>query len=330
MHYDVEFNSAAQLPAMGVVQAAARADGKGFGTVWKGEANNKDPLTLLSAMAAVTKRIQLGTAVVHMFARSPVSLGIAAATLNEMVEGRLIVGLGLANARIAAWHGLKFERPLRYIREYVEALRRVYSGEKVDYRGELITVGEGFRLGFRPPSYPLRVYLAALGPQMTRLAAQIADGVLINMANPNRIRIIVDRVRASAREAGRDPDTVPVLCKVRCSVNPDLQAARAQLKKIATFYSLAGGYSRMISDMGFSNEVAAIHDTWQKAGFHAAVTHVSDRMLDGLPLLPATSVQEVKERLKAYFDAGISRVIVPYVTSTEAVMDETLEFVSRW
>ena len=136
MIIDTEFNSAAQIPAAICVRATEIAEDRGFGAVWKGESNSRDPLVLLSAYAARTRRIELGTAIYHMYGRSPVTLGIQAATLNEYSDGRLILGLGVANGTIAAWHGDVYDRPLRRIREYIEITRATYAGERVEYEGD--------------------------------------------------------------------------------------------------------------------------------------------------------------------------------------------------
>src|SRR5262249_22687030 len=112
MLIDTEFNSAAQVPARICVDAAVLAEERGFGCVCKGAPNSGDPFVLLSAYAACTSRVDLGTAIYHVFGRSPVTLGIQAATLNEYAEGRLILGIGVANQTIAAWHGQRYERPL--------------------------------------------------------------------------------------------------------------------------------------------------------------------------------------------------------------------------
>jgi Coenzyme F420-dependent N5,N10-methylene tetrahydromethanopterin reductase and related flavin-dependent oxidoreductases len=112
---DTEFNSAAQVPTRICVDAAQLAEERGFGCVWKGESNSRDPMVLLAAYAAMTSRIEIGTAIYHMYGRSPVTLGIQAATLNEYADGRLILGLGVANPTIAAWHGDVYDKPLRRI-----------------------------------------------------------------------------------------------------------------------------------------------------------------------------------------------------------------------
>src|SRR5438874_1098685 len=137
MNYDVEFDSGAFYPAAGAVQLAEIAEAKGFSAVWKGESNSTDPLVLLSAMASRTKTIGLGTAIYHIYGRSPVTLGIQAATLNDLSDGRVLLGLGVANQPIANWHEGTFDKPIRRIREYAEIVRQVASGERVEYKGEI-------------------------------------------------------------------------------------------------------------------------------------------------------------------------------------------------
>src|ERR671923_67453 len=102
----------------------ALAEQVGFGAFWKSESNSTDPMVMLSAVASRTKTIQPGTAIYHIYGRSPVTLGIQSATLQDLSGGRLLLGLGVANKSIAAWHGGVFDRPLKRAREYIEIVRR--------------------------------------------------------------------------------------------------------------------------------------------------------------------------------------------------------------
>ena len=104
MIYDVEINSAAHYPAADVPGLIELAEQVGFGAFWKGESNSTDPIVMLSAVASRTKKIKLGTAIYHIYGRSPVTLGIQAATLQDLSGGRLLLGLGVANKSIAGWH----------------------------------------------------------------------------------------------------------------------------------------------------------------------------------------------------------------------------------
>lgn len=326
MIFDTEFNSAAQVPASICVDAAVLAEERGFGGVWKGESNSRDPLVLLSAYAARTSRLDLGTAIYHMYGRSPVTLGIQAATLNEYSGGRLLLGLGVGNEVIAAWHGDTYDRPLRRMREYVEILRATYAGERVEYKGEFYASTRGFKLAFEPPEHPLRVMLAALGPQMTRLAGRISDGVVINMADPATVRRIVERCHEGAREAGRDPAGFEVATKLRVALSEDAAHAKWNLKKVLTFYALQTGYSEMLREMGFAEDVQRIRDAYEQAGFRAARDQVSDDLFAGVPMFAGSSLDGLQERLDAYREAGVTRMIVALVPTGEDLWAEIRHF----
>jgi 5,10-methylenetetrahydromethanopterin reductase len=329
MIYDVEFNSAGQVPSAGILQAAKVADEKGFGTVWKGESNSRDPTAILPAIAAVTKRVRLGTAVIHIFARTPVETGIFAATMDELSGGRFTLGLGVANETLASWHGLQGGHPLKRAEEYIGIVRKVFAAEKVQTQGEYYS-SSNFRLEFKPPGTHLQIILAALGPKMGQLAGRIADGAIINMADPGRIAFVAENLAIGAKEAGRDSKGLEIVAKVRVSLNEDIEKAKSALKKVVTFYSLAHHYRDMLAEMGLKDEVKKIQETYKASGFKVAVKGVTDDMLSKIPVVPATTMGELKKGLEKYDRSGASRIIVAYVPSTENSTEETIGFISSW
>lgn len=329
MHYDVEFNSGAFFPARGTVELAEIAEERGFDAVWKGESNSTDPLVLLSAMAARTKTIQLGTAIYHVFGRSPVTMGVQAATLQDLSDGRLLLGLGVANRTIAAWHQGTFERPIRLLREYVDITRATARGERVQYQGEVYQV-PNFRISWKPSHPELKIYFAGLGEQMTKLAGRVSDGIVINMANPAMVREIVQNVSAGAREAGRDPSQIEYVVKIRVCMHPDREVAKAKLKQVLTFYNIADHYRDMIARMGFATESAAIREAYQSGGFKAAQALITDAMVEGLPTVAATSPEEIRARVQPYIDAGATRILIPYVPVTDDTVTEAKAFLRAW
>lgn len=329
MKLDIEFNSGAQLPMDAIPDLARAAEDSGFDCAWGGEANNKDPTVMLAAVAAVTRRLEVGTAVYHMLGRTPVSMALHAAALDELSDGRFLFGLGISNPTIANWHGVEFDRPLSRIREYLEIVGAALRGEKLDYQGRFYHA-RGFKLAFKPSGRGVPVYLAAFGPQMSRLAGRLSDGVLINMANPREIRRIVDNVREGAHSAGKDPDALEIICKVRCCVARDRAAARRALGRILTYYALADYYRDLLARMGFGEEVAAIREAWRASGFQAATGEVTARLLDGLPLVAGESVAEVLDQVKAYGEVGATRVILPYVPCTDDVVGEIRDFIEAF
>ena len=130
MIYDIELNSAAHYPVSGIVELSPLIEQAGFGAFWKGESNSTDPLVLLSGIAARTRKLNVGTAIYHIYGRSPVTLGVQSATLQDLSGGRLLLGLGVANKTIASWHGGTFDRPLPRAREYIDTNEYVEAKPK--------------------------------------------------------------------------------------------------------------------------------------------------------------------------------------------------------
>ena len=330
MVYDIELNVAAHYPAAGIVELSPLIEQAGFGAFWKGESNSTDPLVLCSGIAARTKKLMFGPAIYHVYGRSPVTMGVQAATLQDLSDGRLVLGLGVANKTISSWHGGTFDRPLRRIREYVEIVRKTAAGERVEYKGEIYNTGQRFQLSWKPQHPTIPIFLAGLGPKMTHLTGEIADGVFINMAIPSKIREIAANVRQGAIDAGRDPNKIDICAKVRCTLHPDRNVARTRLRQVLTFYNIADFYSDMLKASGFEPEVLRVQEAFKKGGFKAGLEQITDAYMDKLPVIPGTSVAEIKERLQPFVDAGVTRLVIPFVPSSEPPIDDARRFVEAW
>ena len=329
MKIDIEFNSGAQLPMDAIPDLAQLAEIHGFDCAWGGEANNKDPTVMLSAIAAVTKRLKVGSAVYHILGRTPATLALQAAGLDELSSGRFLLGIGSSNPTIAKWHGQTMDHPLGRVEEYVDIVRGALRGEKLSFSGKYFSA-QNFKMAFKPSGRVMPIYLAAFGPKMTRLAGRISDGVLINMANPAEIRRIADEVKAGAREAGNDPARMEIICKVRCSIAGSYATARDALSHALAYYALADYYRELLGRMGFADEVEAMRAAWKSEGFHAARRLITDRMFSSLPLVAATSALEVVEQIKPYAEAGATRIILPYVAASDDLVNEMKSFISYW
>jgi probable F420-dependent oxidoreductase len=329
--YDIQINPTGnEYPSAGVVELSPLMEQAGFGAFWKGEANNTDPLVLLSAIAARTRKLQVGTAIYHIFGRSPVTMGIQAATLQDLSGGRLLLGLGVSNKIIAGWHGGTFDRPLRRIREYVEIVRKVAAGERVEYHGENYDTGSRFQLSWKPDHPRLPIFVAALGPKMTRLTGEIAEGVVINMTPASQIREIASRVREGAFAAGRDPSKVEVIAKVWVAWNTDRNLARRGLRQFLTFYCIADHYFEMLTAAGLGAEVSRVREAFHQGGFKVAQAQITDAFMDRMPAIAATSIEEIRERLTQYEDTGVARLIIPYVPVADSSVDDARRFIEAW
>ena len=245
-----------------IPELARLAEANGFDCAWGGEANNKDPTVMLSAIAAVTTRLKIGSAIYHILGRTPATLALQAVGLDELSSGRFLLGIGSSNPTIARWHGQILDQPLGRVREYIEIVQSAVRGEKLDFDGKFFTA-HNFKMAFKPSGRIIPIYLAAFGPKMTRLAGRIADGVLINMANPAEIRRISDQVRKGAEEAGKDPAGMQIICKIRCSIAETSAAAQDALSHALTYYALADYYRDLLGRMGFAVEIEAMRSAWK-------------------------------------------------------------------
>ena len=329
MKIDIEFNSGAQLPMNAIPELAQLAEKHGFNCAWGGEANNKDPTVMLAAIAAVTTRLEVGSAIYHILGRTPATLALQALGLDELSSGRFLLGIGSSNPTIAKWHGQTFDHPLGRVEEYIEIVRAAMRGEKLNFHGKFFAA-ENFKMAFRPSGRNVPIYLAAFGSKMTRLAGKIADGVLINMANPIEIGRIAEEVRRGAEETGKDPSTLEIICKIRCTIAQSYRAAREALSHALTYYALADYYRDLLGRMGFAEEVEAMRAAWKSGGFHTARKFVTDRLFDGLPLVAATSAEEIVEQIRPYRQAGATRIILPYVAASDDVVNEVKHFITCW
>ncbi len=284
---------------------------RGYDTAWAGEVAGADAVALMTLLATHTTRIRLATGVIPFQTRTPVILGQAAATLGHIAPGRFALGLGVSSRTIVAqWHGLPFARPVAQLREAVQVIRAVVSGERVIFEGEFYRV-RGFRLMAPPPPQPVRIYLGALGPRMLELAGEVADGVLLNWLPPEAVPGCIDSLMIGAGRAGRSLAGFEIAAFIRTAVTDDQAALRRALARDITGYAIVDSYAAFFRSAGYPDEVAAINAAWSAGDRSGAVKGVSDRCLDGLGVVgPA---EFCRDRVQQYVEAGVRQpVIVPF------------------
>src|ERR671924_98308 len=164
------------------------------GSVWAAEAYGSDAATVLAWIAAQTERIRLGSAIFQMPARSPAMTAMTAATLDQLSNGRMVVGIGPSGPQVAeGWHGQRFARQLQRTREYVEIVRKALARERLAYDGETYSLplpdgpGKALKLTIAPVQERIPIYVAAIGPKNTQLVGEIADGWIPMFFSPENV-----------------------------------------------------------------------------------------------------------------------------------------------
>ncbi|PYN73410.1 MAG: hypothetical protein DMD96_32940 [Candidatus Rokuibacteriota bacterium] len=301
----------AALPAAEFVAVAREAEARGYHMAWTGEASGYDAITLMTIIASHTERLRVGSAVVPVQTRTPVVLGQSVATLNHLAPDRVVLGIGLSSRVIVGdWHGLAFAPALQQIREAIQIVRMVASGERVNFEGKFYRV-KNFRLTAPPPARPVRVVIAALGPEMLELAGEIADGVVLNWIPPETVPVSIGHLEAGARRAGRTLADFEIASFIRTCVTDDATAAREALARDITGYTTVDAYASFFKAAGFADEVDAVNAAWRAGDRAGAVRHVSPRFLDGLGVVGPAAF--CRDRIAEFTRAGLTQpVIVPF------------------
>jgi probable F420-dependent oxidoreductase len=299
------------LPAAEFIAAAREAEARGYHTAWLGEVAGYDALVMSTVVATHTERLHVANGVLPVQTRTPVVLGLATASLNHLAPGRFALGLGLSSKTIVEqWHGLSFSASLAQIREAVEIVRKVAAGERVNVEGKVYRV-KNFRLTGPVPRVPVRVYLAALGPEMLELAGEIADGVLLNWIPPEAVPASIAHLRAGAARAGRTLQDFEIASFVRTCVTDEPVAARETLARDITGYATVDVYASFFRTAGYPDEVDAVGAAWASGDRAGAVKRVSPRMLDGLGVVGDEAF--CRARIAEFARSGLTQpVIVPF------------------
>jgi 5,10-methylenetetrahydromethanopterin reductase len=241
-----------------------RAADDGFASAWMSNIFGLDALTALAVAGSAVPGIELGTAVVPTYPRHPAMLAQQALTTATAVGGRLALGIGLSHKIVIDdMYGYSFERPARHMREYLSILLPLLDGQPVSFRGDTLRASITLSTP-RPGRVP--VLLAALGPQMLRIAGERTDGTVLWMTGPGTVRDhIVPSIRAAAAAAGRPAPRV--VCLLPVCVTDDVPAARAQAEKVFAIYGQLPSYRAMLDREGAAGPGDVVI-----AGDEAAVT----------------------------------------------------------
>jgi len=313
---------------------ALEAERLGFSVVWVAEAYGSDAPTVLAWLAAQTSRIDVGSAVMQIPARTPAMTAMTAATLDTLSQGRFRLGLGVSGPQVSeGWHGVRFDSPLGRTREYVDVVRLALSRQPVDYQGRHHVLplpdgpGKALRLGVVPVRDRLPVYLASLGPRNLELTGELADGWLGLFVSAEHVGDSLQRLRAgqaTAGATGRDGlDGFDVCVTSPLVVTPDgtdadvVAAAADPVRGYAALYLGGMGsrsqnfYHALAGRMGFEEAADQVQDAYLDRRPRDAASAVPVEFIDATSLLGP--VARVAERMAALADAGVTTVnVVPF------------------
>ena len=301
-----------------------RAEELGYESAYVTHIAARDSLTVLTRYATVTERIRLGTGVLPIFSRTPASAAQTAATIDEISDGRMVLGIGVSHrVTVENWFDAEITKPVTQMREYAGIVRAILNGEEPP-AGEFFNSRFAF-MGY-PPRPELPIYIAALSPNMLRLAGEIADGVMLWLCNPQYIReTVIPEVRSGRERAGKTLEGFDVVAAVPVGVTDDPDAARAAFRKDLIPYASLPFYRAMLERSGFGADLAAFDEGMAGGDRDQAMAGLSDELLASLAGIGDGDAARAK--VVEYQEAGTTSPCIGGIPS--AGFDAALEAVAE-
>ncbi len=311
---DFIFDSSAGFGA--VADQVVEAERLGVDTVWSAEAWGTDAVVPLAFLAGRTNRIRLAAGILQISARTPAMTAMTAMTLDQVSDGRFVLGLGASGPQVVeGMHGAPYARPLERLRETVEVIRLALAGDKLAYQGKQIVLprpgGEGKAIRVSQPPRPgLPIHLATLGPAALRYTGAAADGWVATCFVPERAGSLLAQLTDGAREAGRDLTGFEISAGGPVAFSDDLARPLRGRKKALAFQLSAMGspttnfYNDAFSRIGYAEAAREVRDLWLAGRRDEAAAAVPDDLAIGTSLMGDDD--QVRARIRAYRDVGVT------------------------
>ena len=296
----VTFGSLGVLGPRAITDIAKSAQDLGYQSLWTVEATGTDALTLLGSVSAVAPEMDLATGIIPIQLRAPTLAAMSAATLQALSpDANVWLGVGVSAPGILRQHGIpSTDRPIAMMREYVALLRECLTGESVTFEGDFWQV-KRFRLGIRQGDRKPKIVMAALGPQMLKLAGEIADGVLLNYLPASHLPHSIERVRAGGN--------AKIFAYIHAAVGELPDHAHTARKDLFN-YAMSDSYANMFRSAGFSDEIDELRERQSERDRDGALAAISERMIQAIDFIGSES--EVAAFVQSYIDAGVEHPVL--------------------
>lgn len=301
-------------------------DDSNFTHLFIPEAWGPDAFTQVAAMSHYTSELILGTGIVNLFSRTPATLAQTAASLYELIEGRFILGLGLSGPIVIQdWHGLNYYQPspIQRTREYLEILRLIFSGDRVNYKGKVFSL-KGFRLNAFETPLNIPLFIAAIGSKNVQITGEFADGWFPYWTSYTEIPSSKDDLNqglARSTKPGKKEEFEIAPYILTCASDSD--KAKYLIQRHAAYYIGGMGtfYFNMAKRFGFETEVNKIRTAFQEGNRETAAKSVSQDMLDRIAVVGTPEYVVARYEELRQLGTNLPVVMLPYNCTPELAMD---------
>jgi len=299
------------------------AERLGYDSVWSAEAYGSDAATILGWLAQSTTTVKLGSAIFQMPGRSAAMTAMTAATLDQLSGGRMLLGIGSSGPQVAeGWHGQRFAGQLKRTREYIAVVRKALARERLEFHGETIELplpdgpGKALKLTIETVQERIPIYLAAIGPKNTALAAEIADGWIPTLFSPEHVsefRPLLEEGFALAGD-GKGFDDFDIAPMVNVFISDDVSSAHDAMRPFVALYVGGMGsrkqnfYNSLVQRYGFEAAAKEVQDLYLEGKREEAMAALPGELIDTVTLCGPPDA--VRERLAVFRDAGVGTLMV--------------------
>lgn len=290
------------------------AEKNGFDDGWFADPGAPDGLTTAAAIAAYTKTLRIGMAIVPVYTRSPTVLAASADILGQALPGRFILGLGSSSeAILQAFNGIKLEKPLTRVKETAILVRSMMRGEKSDFTDMDTVYSRGYAQDSSEPTVP--IYLAALRPKMIEMAAEFGDGVIFNLWPRTALPKMLKHVEIGAKRAGKKLEDVEIVNRFATIVSHDKEAALEQFRRWFIPYFGNPVYNKFLAWCGYPDEAKELLEGWIARDRARTAAAFHDELVEAIGVVGTPD--EVRARIKQHAEEGITTSIISPVGKLE-------------
>ena len=273
-------------------------------SIWAPESWGKEVFSTLGAISQVTNRVKIGTSIVNIYSRSPATIGMGGITLDTLSNRRVILGLGTSTSVLVEnLHGIKFEKPLIRMKEYVQSIKLLLKSKYVTYHGQTVNI-KNFKL-LEHSRDDIPIYVAAVNPGMINIATKYADGIILYLKPKDELKMAIDNIKF--KDQNQEFMKAFVIITSVSNKDPSLASLRAA-RTLAFYISVGRIYYESLVKTKYKSIVERIYNDYNKYGLTESMRNITDEMLNDFVI--AGSINDCNSQIKRWKKIGIDLPIL--------------------
>lgn len=305
MKEEIGFSIGSLLKSKDILKFASIVDkNENIHSIWAPESWGKEVFSTLGAISQVTNRVKIGTSIVNIYSRTPATIGMGGITLDNLSNKRAILGLGTSTSVLVEnLHGIKFEKPLIRMKEYVQLIKLLLKPNKVNFHGQTVNI-KNFKL-LEHSRDDIPIYVAAVNPGMINVAKRYADGIILYLKSVDELKMVIENVKFENRnQAFKKAVVIITSVSNKDPVKASLRAART----LAFYISVGRIYYESLIKTKYESVVEKIHNDYNKYGLEESIKNVTDEMLNDFVI--SGSINDCNSQIKRWKKIGIDLPIL--------------------